>query len=334
MKDYKYLLICDIRNMPAHDIHIIRKEIRVIDSDMICGKSTVIQKAIGDLIETKKIPSHYNKEILLEISDILKNIQLCMIFTNGDVSAISALLTKFKIIKDGKHGAISPIEVTIPAGPTGMDASQIEYFQNLKIPTKVVKNQLEITAPTRILNIGSKMTISEVNLMKKFGIKPFSFKIEILHIVFGAKLYNKDILKINDEYLKEKVLKGITNVAAFGLATNISNKASAPHQIAKCFANWTGLSSVCGVNLKQVKLGQGAAPAEKKEAEKKEVEKKEVEKKDDKKGADKGGDKGGDKKGGDKKGGDKGGKKEDTKKKEKEPEPEDEGQFAGDMFNF
>jgi len=35
-----------------------------------------------------------------------------------------------------------------------MDASQVELFANLRIPTKVVKNQLEITAPAKILKIG------------------------------------------------------------------------------------------------------------------------------------------------------------------------------------
>jgi len=166
------------------------------------------------------------------------------------------------------------------------------------------------------------MTLSEVNLMKKFGIKPFTFSIKVIVISMNGKLYSPDILKINNEYIKEKVLKGIKNVASFGLATSISNKASAPHQIANTFLAVAGLSSASGVGFKSlsagVSSGAGAGKAEKAD--------KDADKKDDKKDDEKGGDKGGkdDKKGGDKggkddkKGADKGGKKDKVEEKVEE----------------
>jgi len=266
-------------------------------------------------LKKNNIPSNFSKESLIEISELLRKVQVCVIFTNGDITQINDLLVKFKITKDGRDGDISPIEVIIPAGPTGMDSSQIDYFQNLKIQTKVVRTQLEIIAPTKILTPGQKMTLSEVNLMKKFGIKPFTFSIKVLVISMNGKLYSPDILKINADHIKERVLKGIKNIASFGLATNISNKASAPHQIANTFLSVAGLSSASGVNFKSLSAGvSSGAPSGKAEK----TDKKEPEKKDDKKGGDKGGkdDKKGGDKGGkdDKKGGDKGGKKEKEEK--------------------
>lgn len=221
--------------------------------------------------------------------------QILIIFTNEDVSKITEITAKFIVEKQAKVGAISPIEVTLQAGPTGMDSSQIEYFQALKIPTKVVKNQLEINTATKILTVGQKITLSEINLMKKFNIKPYKHFVQIKNIYMNGKLYDNGILKITPTYLADKLAHGIKNIAAFSLRANIPTKASAPHVLANAFKNILGLSLATGVEIAQAKNLLAAAAAPKKEEPKKEV------------------------------------KVEKAKPKEPEPEPEEEGGFM-DMF--
>jgi len=138
-------------------VHKARKLLRDIKSEMVCGKTTVMSYAIRSYLEEKKkLPSHHTAEGLRAVIDHIPGLQIALIFTNSDTSKITEITSKFLVEKQAKVGALSPIEVTLPAGPTGMDASQIDYFQALKIPTKVVKNQLEIISPTKILVIGQK----------------------------------------------------------------------------------------------------------------------------------------------------------------------------------
>jgi hypothetical protein len=92
------------------------------------------------------------------------------------------------IEKQAKSGAISPIEFTLPTGSTFLDSSQIEYFLALKIPTKVIKNQLEIVSAANILTIGQKITMSEINLMKKLNIKPYKHFVQIMQIYMNRNL--------------------------------------------------------------------------------------------------------------------------------------------------
>lgn len=114
-----------------------------------------------------------------------------IIFSNQDLAEITKITGQYIIEKQAKPGQISPIEVIIPAGPTGMDASQIEYFQALKIPTKVMRSQLEIVTSTKILTVEQKITLSEINLMKKFNIKPYKHQVQIEHILLKWKaMYN------------------------------------------------------------------------------------------------------------------------------------------------
>jgi large subunit ribosomal protein LP0 len=284
---YHTVVLADIKDMPANNIHKMRKLLRALDSEVLCGKSSVMDLAITQYLSGKsKLPEFHTKDKLEELATQITNRQLCLIFTNKEVGDITKISDQFKLEKQAKVNSISPIEVTLPAGPTGMDASQIEYFQNLRIPTKVIKNQLENTTSTKILSVGSKITLSEINLMNKFNIKPFRHRIAVTNIYIRGKLYDEGILNLNSEVMEKALQKGINNIASFGLATGIANKASAVHSIANGFRNILGLSLGCDVEIKQAKglkassttTAAPAAPA-KKEEPKKEEKKKVVEEK-------------------------------------------------------
>ena len=297
LNKYSTVILTDVKDMPANNIHKMRKQLRLIDSEALCGKATVIEISIKDYVNGK-ISSFHNKETLLTLAEKLAGHQLCLIFTNKDISEITTITNNFKVEKQSKVGALSPVEIILPAGPTGMDASQVEYFQNLRIQTKVVRNQLDIINPTKILVVGQKITLSEINLMNKFNIKPFKHKIEYHNIILGGKLYDSGIMNINNELMEKALLNGIRNIAAFGFKAGIPNKASAPHSILKAFQNIVSLSVSTDVEVKQAKgLSFGAstsAPAAEAKVEKKAEA-----------------------------------KKEDKKKKEPEPEEDDDVGFGG-----
>jgi len=67
-----------------------------------------------------------------------------MIFTNGDLADVKKVLDQEVRPSPAKAGMIAPSDVTIPAGPTGLDPKQTAFFQNLQIQTKIVKAQIEI----------------------------------------------------------------------------------------------------------------------------------------------------------------------------------------------
>ena len=280
LKKYKNIMVCQIKDLPADIIHKIRKLLRQIQSEAVCGKATVISKSIEDFIEkNQKLPNHLTKEVLQAIADSLAGLQVMIIFTNKDLAEITKITAQYSIEKQAKPGQLSPIEVIIPAGPTGMDASQIEYFQALKIPSKVMRSQLEILSATKILTVGQKITLSEINLMKKFNIKPYKHMVLIEKILLNGKIYDKSILKITPDYMKAKLEQGIKNVLQFSLASNIPTKASAPMIVANAFRNICGFSLATNVLIPQTQNLTAPAEAPKKEEPKKKEEKKKEEKK-------------------------------------------------------
>ena len=292
-KKFKNIVIVDVKDISTDKIQKIRHEIVSLgETETLCGKTTVIRKAITDLIEECKgdLPKHIPKQQLLDFSEAMPGVHLLLIFTNKDIADINNITSKYVIEKQAKPGQLSPVEIIIPAGPTGMDSSQIDYFQALKIPTKVMRNQLEITNSTKILSVGQKISISEINLMKKFNIKPYRHLVSIKHLLLNGKLYDEGILKVTNDYMKQKLELGIKNLLSFSLGANVPTSASAPQMVANAFRNICGLSLGTGILIPQTQNLKAEAPKkEEKKVEKKEEKKPEPVKEEESDDADLGG---------------------------------------------
>ena len=270
-KKYHNIVVTDVKDISTDKIQKIRHEIVSLkQTETLCGKTTVIQKAIDEMIKEKKLPKHLPEKELKELSDSMPGIHLLLIFTNKDLADISAITNKYVIEKQAKPGQLSPVEVIIPAGPTGMDSSQIDYFQALKIPTKVMRNQLEITTATKILTVGQKITLSEINLMKKFNIRPYKHQMKIKKVLLNGKVYGEEILKVTDDYMKAKLEQGIKNVLGFSLGASIPTEASAPFVIANAFRNICALSLGTNVLIDATKNMKEAPKKEEKPPEEEE----------------------------------------------------------------
>ena len=284
-KKYKNIMIADVKDISTDKIQKIRHEIISLgETETLCGKTTVIQKAIHYMKEAAKgdLPKHLPPQELELFVEAMPGIHLLLIFTNKDVADIASITGKYIIEKQAKPGQISPVEIIIPAGPTGMDSSQIDYFQALKIPTKVMRNQLEITTATKILTVGQKITLSEINLMKKFNIKPYKHQMKIKKLLLNGKLYGEEILKVTDDYMKTKLEQGIKNILGFSLAAHVPTQASAPHIISNAFKNICALSLGTNVLIDATKNMKDAPKDAPKEAPKKVEKPKEAPKKEEK----------------------------------------------------
>ncbi len=60
-----------------------------------------------------------------------------LIFSDKPTTEVKALIEGNRRAAAARVGMVSPIDYTIPPGPTGMDPSQISFFHALSIPTKI-----------------------------------------------------------------------------------------------------------------------------------------------------------------------------------------------------
>jgi large subunit ribosomal protein LP0 len=143
--------------------------------------------------------------------------------------------------------SIAPVDVVIPAGPTGCDPGQTNFFQVLQIPTKIVKGQIEITNPVNLVKQGAKVGPSEAALLTKLNIRPFSYGLGIDCIFDNGSQFSTAVLDIDDNQLISKFSFACGAVAALSLEIGYPTQASMPHSIGNAFRALVAIT----VNLKE-----------------------------------------------------------------------------------
>lgn len=173
--------------MGSKQIQEIRMALRSVDSVLLMGKNTLIKRGIKHRItEPKEDDEDYlvRKDNFHEYPEISEIIPLCknnvgFVFCKGNLNEVKEVLLQNRKPAPARQGVFAPNNVTIPAGPTGLDPSMTGFFQVLQIATKIAKGQIEILSNVELIREGDKVTASHVQLLTKLGIKPFSYGLEL-----------------------------------------------------------------------------------------------------------------------------------------------------------
>jgi len=200
---------------------------------LLMGKNTMIRKAIRDHLE--KSPAH---EGLFPY--IRGNIGF--VFTNGDMYEVRNKLTELKVDAAAKAGAISPVDVIVPAGNTGMEPTKTSFFQALSIPTKINRGTIEIINDIHLLKPNTKVTLSQAALLQMLNVKPFKYGLKVTSVFDNGSVYPASVLDLTDADLLKKFYSGVSNVAALSLAIGYPTVVSVPHSVINGFKNLVALS--------------------------------------------------------------------------------------------
>lgn len=295
--NYKQCLIVKLENVTSNQVQQTRLALRQKKlGDMVCGKNTVVKKAIDIRLNAPKEDDQdyeFRKRLYTKIPQIEKILAFCkgkvgFIFSDAPVFDLKPIIEANRIPAPAKVGTISNIEFVIPPGPTGMDPSQISFFHTLNISTKIQKGQIEITKEFRVLEKGKKIGNSEAAILGKLNIKPFSFGMEILYVYDDGAILTPEVFNLDPEALIGKIRGAANHLAAISLQLGLPNSLSIPHMIRNGFKNIVAIALEADIKIKQLEnLGpapsaapaqttQAAKPAETKKVEEKKEEEEQV----------------------------------------------------------
>ena len=195
---------------------------------VLMGKNTMMRKVVAAYLA--KNPGH-PYELLL--SKIMGNVGF--VFTNGDLGMVRELIEDNRVPAPARVGAIAPIDVVVPPGPTDCDPGQTNFFQTLQIATKIVKGRIEITSPVNLLKAGDKVGNSEAVLLQKLHINPFDYGLVISDVYDNGSMFDVKVLDLTDEDLSFKLGAALTALASICLKTGYPIAAAVPHSVANAF---------------------------------------------------------------------------------------------------
>jgi large subunit ribosomal protein LP0 len=259
VQKYRNCMFVDGNNVSSNQISNIRADLRKIGAYMIMGKNTLMKAALSDL-NRKPEPEdadyaersktyQYNPNVDKIIGQLKLNTNL--IFTNGDLSDVKTVIDTHVRPSPAKAGMIAPDDVTIPAGPTGLDPKQTAFFQNLNIQTKIVKAQIEIVANKQVITKGEKIDSTQAALLDKLKIYPFSYKMEVKKILQDGSLFDAAVLELTSDTILAKFKNAIKIQAQLSLGAGYATAASAPHSILNSFKNLVAVAAETGYSFPQ-----------------------------------------------------------------------------------
>jgi len=234
LNTYKSIIIVGADNVGSNQLQRVRILLRNSPKAFVLmGKNTMARNCIRKAAETN--PKLKNLEELVRGN-------MGFVFTNDDPKAVRDAIATCKVPAAARAGTFAPVDVFVPPGPTGMDPSQTAFFQALNIGTKIVKGAIEIINQVHLLKPGDKVGNSEVALLSKLNIKPFTFGLQIIAVYEDGSQYSPAVLDLTTETLVGKFLNASNRVAAISLATGYPTLASLPHLVSAGYLKLLSLS--------------------------------------------------------------------------------------------
>jgi len=270
LTNYKQCLIVKLENVTSNQVQQCRLQLRQKKlGDMVCGKNTVIKKAIDIRLAPPKeddVDYEFRKRLYTKVPQIEKLLAYCkgkvgFIFSDAPIFDLKPIIESNRIPAPAKVGTLAPAEVTIPAGPTGLDPSQISFFHTLNISTKIQKGQIEITKEFKVCEKGKKIGNSEAAILSKLNIKPFSFGMEIQFVYDDGAILGPEVFNLDPTALLEKIRGAAKQIAAISLAIGQPNALSIPHMLINGFKNIASIALEADIPLKALENLRSAAPA-------------------------------------------------------------------------
>jgi len=241
LDEYPKCFIVGADNVGSKQMQQIRIGLRGT-AVVLMGKNTMMRKAIKGHIEQ-------NPSLERLLTHIRGNVGF--VFTSGDLSEVRAKLIENKVQAPARPGALSPLDVILPAQNTGLGPEKTSFFQALNIPTKIAKGSIEMINDVHILKEGERVGPSEATLLNMLNISPFSYGLQVQMVYDSGSIFEPKILDIKPEDLRARFIAGVRNVAAVSLEIGYPTVASAPHSIVNGFKNCLAVAAVTEISFKE-----------------------------------------------------------------------------------
>jgi len=230
--EYKSIFVVNVDNVGSNQMHQIRHSLRG-DAQILMGKNTMVRKVLRGLMHDEPA---YEKLLPLVKGNV------GFVFTNSDLNETRTRILGNRVQAPAKAGGLATVDVTIKAGPTGMEPGKTSFFQALGVPTKIAKGMIEITSDVHLVKENTRVGPSEAALLNMLNISPFTYGMNIVAVYDDGTVFEPEILDITDDVILGHFTAGIRNIAALSMAMHYPTIASIPHVLVNGYKNVLNLS--------------------------------------------------------------------------------------------
>jgi len=225
LDEYSKIFVVGADNVGSNHMQKIRLSLRG-KGVLLMGKNTMVRKVIRT-----RLAEHPAFESLLP--HVYGNVGF--VFTNSDLSTVRDIILSQRVAAPAKAGAIAPNDVTVPAGPTGMEPTMTSFLQALNIPSKIAKGQIEIVNDVHLISKGQKVGTSESALLAKLSIRPFSYGLSVTVVYDNGSVFDPALLNMTDSDVLASFSAAVQQVVAISLYSSRLTLPAVPQAVIRAY---------------------------------------------------------------------------------------------------
>jgi len=193
IKKYKTISIADLTNLPSANLQSIKHKLRN-NIEIRVTKKSLINIAIDN----------FEEKDLTSLRPYLEKSIPALIFSNEDPFKLFKLIKENKANAAAKPGQVSPMDLTIPAGPTPFTPGPIiGELGAIGLQTSVEAGKIVIKKEKLVVKQGEAIKPEVASILAKLNIQPIEISLNVLAVYDNGVVYEKSVLDINTEdYIK------------------------------------------------------------------------------------------------------------------------------------
>ena len=195
-KKYKNIAVIEVAHIHDQQIQSMRKLLRGKAVFRMSKKSLQL-RAIEQFKEDSKKPN------LDELASHIPG-QSSLVFSNLDLFELKNIFLKNEWMVPAKPNDITPVDIWVPAGDTGLPTGQVisELNMILRLPTRIQNDTIWIREATRTHKAGDFVNVKQAAVLKKLGIAPIESLIKIYFAWSDGEIIPEEILYMDMEQFK------------------------------------------------------------------------------------------------------------------------------------
>jgi len=218
ISEYNILGIGELKDFPSNLLQKVKKN--VTDAVFKVTSKSVLKR----VLEAKG-----HKDILEKLPN-----QPIIILTNKNAFELYGAIKKSKARSKAKIGMISPIDIVVPEGDTGLPPGPaLSDLKKVGIKAQVRGATIFVPADTVIAKAGSVINSDIVSTLSKLDIKPVELMLDVVLVKEDGMIYNKEVLDIDADTIIMQIAMASKQAVGLGIEIGYICKDTIEPMIAK-----------------------------------------------------------------------------------------------------
>jgi large subunit ribosomal protein LP0 len=242
LQSHKSLMLLDTTNINTNLIVEVKNQLLAEgDCKFLHGKKASFAKRLRQMSEEQNNPK------LLKLVDIMHG-DVLLFFTNNSVSAAARKVEEYYRMGQAVYSRPSLLDYWIEPQLTRLANEMTRVFQKLRVPTKITKGNMEITAKFQVLTKGKIVSQLQLDVLNALNILPYRYQVRLVGVYTDGEIADPSIYSMPIDTVSQAVKNCLGNVQGLAHGTSFPTQNVCKATVTKSLNDLLALS--CAISDK------------------------------------------------------------------------------------